>query len=376
MPRRPRILPALAATVAFLLAGIGAEDAGRVAAAPTSSAQAHYLYRAEAAKSRVGIWWDHKQHWYRDRRGSTRLATSWSVVHLFGVINALAIAHPTAGRRANVDSFARGAQRYWNANLRPVPGYAASPGTNNPHARTWFDDNGWWGIAFTDAYSATHEQRYLSYARRAMTFINWAGWDKKNGGIWWDTAHSFHAGESLATGTLLAATLYQDTHLKRYLRMANLYINWADADFRGPDGLYKRHERDITPMPYVQGPMAEAFVRLCHATGDHAYCDEGEELADKAAQRFPHLTMGPQYDAMYIRSLLQLYRLDGNRRWYDIAKRETDRAMRNARDPDGLYMRAWDGRSVTTVGTPHGKLQTHAATTSAIAWMAATPPPP
>jgi uncharacterized protein YyaL (SSP411 family) len=85
--------------------------------------------------------------------------------------------------------------------------------------------------------------------------------------------------------------------------------------------------------------------------------------------------MGPQYDSIYIRSLLELYRLDGKRRWYDIAAAATDRAVRNARASDGLYLRAWDGRSIRTIGTDPRKLQTHAATTSAAAWMAAARPP-
>jgi uncharacterized protein YyaL (SSP411 family) len=128
-------------------------------------------------------------------------------------------------------------------------------------------------------------------------------------------------------------------------------------------------------MPYVEGPMAASFAVLCRATGDSAWCTRAEALAVSTVKRFPQLTMGPQYDSLYIRALLELYRFDGNRRWYDVAARATDRALASAASPNGLYLRTWEGRPITTIGTDPGKLQTHAATTSAAAWMAAAKPP-
>jgi hypothetical protein len=85
--------------------------------------------------------------------------------------------------------------------------------------------------------------------------------------------------------------------------------------------------------------------------------------------------MGPQYDAIYIRCLLELYRFGHNPRWYRIAAAEAQRAMLNGRNGRGLYLRNWDGGSMRAKGTKLGMLQTHAATTSVIAWMAVVPPP-
>jgi hypothetical protein len=339
--------------------------------APTSK----YLRPAKAAVAQSNRWWDGGQRWYRERLGKdANLATLWGIVHLFEAKDALAIADPTPGRIAAVKNFAHGAEAYWNPNLRPAPGYAALRGTRGAHSRTWYDDNGWWGTAFYDAYRATGNTGYLSSAKRALLFVD-SGWDKKKGGIWWDTRHSFHAGESLAGGTLTAAYLYRETHAPFYLSLANKYIRWADADFRGDDGLYDRNELDQTAMPYVQGPMALAFVIICQASGKKAYCDEGEELADRAAKRFPTLEMGPQFDAMYVRSMLELSRFDHNPRWYQIAQAAADRALANARDSSGLFMLTWDGKPMSTIDTASGMLQTHAATTSVLAWLAATPSP-
>jgi uncharacterized protein YyaL (SSP411 family) len=352
---------------------VAAALASPVGAATEPSANTTYLKAAADGAARSSAWWD--GHWYRQRLGGARPATLWGIVHLFEAKNALAIAKPTAGRKAAVRTFAHAAERYWNSNLRPVPGYGPLPGERGQRNHTWYDDDGWWGIAFYDAYRATGDPHYLSSAKRALRFVD-SGWDSRKGGIWWSNQHEFHAGESLAGGTLLAASLYNETHAPVYLRMAMKYIRWADADFRGDDGLYDRHERDDTPMPYVQGPMANAFILLCHSTGQKRFCDEAEELADRAAKRFPTLTMGPQYDAMYIRALLELYRYDHNPRWYRIADTEAQRAMTNGRAPNGLYLRTWSGDSPRSIGTPVNMLQTHAATTSTLAWMAAAKPPP
>jgi hypothetical protein len=367
-----------AAAVALALEPAAPVEAEAPAAAASKPADSRYLKPARAGVARSHTWWDRRAGWYRERLGSGGrypLATLWGVVHLFEATDALAIADPSPVHRAAVRSFAAGAERYWNPNLRPVPGYGPYPGSRGAHDLAFFDDNGWWGIAFYDAYRATGDTRYLASAKRALLFIDRAGWDRRHGGIWWDTAHSFHAGESLAGGTLLAAYLYRETRSPKYLAMARKYIAWADADFRGDDGLYDRHERDATPMPYVQGPMSVAFVILCEGTRDQAYCREAEELADRASTRFPKLTMGPQYDAMYVRSLLELYRFDGNSRWYQRAAEAVDGAMANGRAANGLYLLTWEGLGTRSIGTAPNMLQTHAATTSVIAWMAATDPP-
>jgi hypothetical protein len=369
MPLAAVLLALVAAAIAVAL------DVARPVEADAPAVTTRFFGPAAVARKASRRWLDPRTGWYRQYLDRPDAVTLWHVVHLFGATNALAIAHPTPGRLAAARNFAKAAERYWNPDLRPVGGYGATPGARGAQRRTWFDDNGWWGIAFYDTYRATGDRRYLSSAGRALRFMDTSGWDRHKGGIWWDTNHSFKAGESLGTGTLLAASLYRATRQKRYLAMANKYIKWADADFRGDDGLYDRHERDPTPMPYVQGPMAEAFLILCRATGKKAYCDEGEELADRAAKRFPKLTMGPQYDAMYIRSLLQIYKLDHNPRWYRIAAAAASRALRNARAPGGLYLRTWDGKEMSSVGGRAGMLQAHAATTSVLAWMAATRPP-
>jgi len=369
-----RRLPLIATLIlAICLAACGSAPPAVVQV--RASGQTDYLKAAGAAvKDSKTWWWDSKRRWYRQQLGHAMLATNWGSVHLFGATDALAIAEPTPAHKAAVRAFAKGAERYWNPDLRPVPGYGPYPGNRGANRRTWYDDEGWWGTAFYDAFRATGDRRYLSSAKRALAFLD-SGWDRKSGGIFWDTKRSFKASESLVGANLLAAYLYKETGAPKYLALVKKYTSWADSRLKLADGLYSSRPGNKLEMPYVEGPMATAFVVVCKKTGDQAWCTKGEDLAGRTAARFPKLTMGPQYDAMYVRAMLELYRLDGNRRWYDVAAAATDRALANARGAHGLYLRTWDGRPIQTIGTPPNKLQTHAATTSVIAWMAAAKPP-
>ena len=121
--------------------------------------------------------------------------------------------------------------------------------------------------------------------------------------------------------------------------------------------------------------MFAAFASLCDSTGDTSFCDRAESLADRSARRFSVLRMGPQFDSIYLRSLVELYRFDGNPRWYSIVQQNAGRALDSARDGRGLFLRDWDGGTLSGLGIRPNMLQTHAATSSIFAWLATVPPP-
>jgi glycosyl hydrolase family 76 len=321
-------------------------------------------------------WFNSGRSWWVERLNDTRrypLATIWGVVPLWEALNARAIASPTAANRSAVNDFARGAERYFDPALRPHGGYAPYMGDRGGRERAWFDDNGWWGIAFVDAYRATGNRRYLNDAARALRFIAETGW-ASSGGLWWDTTHPHKSGEALASGTALAAMLYEATGDGSYLRTARKFIGWADAHFTWKLGLYRRNDSDPTPMGYVEGPMIGAHEILCRVAHDAGGCARVEELAENSLTRFgADVNHGPQYDTIYMRWMLELYQHDHDRRWYALVRRNALRAAANARDSRGLYMRAWSGGSAKAAAP--GLLQTHAATVSLFAWLAAAPVP-
>jgi hypothetical protein len=339
-----------------------------------SSPSLPYLQLAQRGVARAqSTWRDPRLGWYDERLNdheSTPLATIWGIAPLFEALDAIDIAAPSSAHAAAVGAFAAGAERYFNSRLRPTAGYAPYPGDRG-QVRTWFDDNGWWGLAFMDAYRATRNARYLRDAQRAFAFIAAQGWDNQGGGLWWNTSHPYKAGEALASGTLLGALLFQRTHDQFYLSQVDKFLRWADAHFLTDYRLYARTDSDSTPTPYIEGPLVEAHQVLCE-TGQQAACARARQLANAAWQRFQaRLEMGPQFDTIYLHWMLVYAAQTGDGRWPALAKQMAARAQAKARDGRGLYLRAWDGTSITAHEARPNMLQTDAATLELFGWLGA-----
>jgi Glycosyl hydrolase family 76 len=231
----------LVAVLALTVTGLACLPAGAGALSPS---QAPYLHAANKGVKQTHRWWNRGRHWYSSVLGGPNVVSLWGVVPLFEALNGLQIAAPSPRHRHRLSKFAWGAERYLNPALVPVPGFGPKPGQHQAGKTTWFDDNGWWGLAFLDAYQATGNGRWLVDAQIAQSFISVSGWDNtpgRPGGIWWNTNHSFYAGESLASGTLLSARLYAITHEQHYLDDALKFIAWGDVWLTDPaTGLYAR----------------------------------------------------------------------------------------------------------------------------------------
>jgi Glycosyl hydrolase family 76 len=404
------------------------------AATARSRSQIHYLAAAKRGVKQTHRWWSPGWHWYTSVIGGSNVASLWGIVPLFEALNGLEIAQPSHRHRHQLNRFARGAERYLNPALEPVPGFGPKPGQHEAGKTTWFDDNGWWGLAFLDAYRATGNPRYLYDAQVAQRFISVSGWDTTPGlpgGIWWNTNHSFYAGESLAGGTLLSARLYALTHDQAYLDDALKYIAWGDVWLTDPStGLYARLRKPGTygttsggttsgapgaaaadqkalstnpdeaakleaagqatpgegeaqtafnnyppfapsPMPYVNGPMILAHRIICEETGKQSFCSRAADLAARTLQVYQRFWMGPQFDFWYVRTMLEFAQLDQGGDWYGIVQRNARSALHRADDRHGLYLRTWYGKKAARASAPKGSLQLHAANAALFAWMAA-----
>jgi hypothetical protein len=352
--------------------------------APTpalSAAQQHYLSLAQAGvASAKRRWGDRRLGWYDSRLNDHDrypLATIWDIVPLFQSLDAIAIAQPTAANRAAVTRFAKGAESYLNRGLHPLPGYSPYPGDRTADTQTWFDDNGWWGLAFVNAYRATGSRRWLSDAERALSYVAAAGWDNKAGGLWWNTGHPYKAGAALASDTLLATLLYEQTKSSFDLDQARKFLAWANTTgFSPADGLYAGSSLNPTPIDYAEGPLIYAQALLCTLTASANDCQRAEQQKSQSLRRFGYLLdFSPQYDAIYLQWMLALYSLEHDRTLYALAADNARNAQTRARNGEGLYLLSWNGETLAPNNARAGMLQTHAATTSLFAWLAVYPPP-
>jgi hypothetical protein len=408
-------------------------------AAGLSGAQAGYLQTAERAVAQAGspsAWGNPRAHWYNgllhDHRRSP-LASIWEIVPLFESVDYLAQADPSGAYVRQAKRFADYAERYWDRNITPAPGVSTRTPAYAPYPRSWndaktyFDDNSWWSLAFLDASSAMRAAgqgaaaaRYLADAERGFAFVYDNGWDGRDGGgLWWNTWHTIpccggvgRSGEALGAATELAARLYQATGNGLYLQAADAYITWANHNLLKWDGSYALAIPREVQMPHDgEGAIIAAFTALCEAgapvppsvyaglppnvigivpsfrlpADPASWCSWAESLAAHTAQGialgsrvldgYLPLNDGPQWDAIYVRGLLSLYGYDHNPLWYEVATHTAQRILANARDSHGLFLKAWDG-SGNVPGTPPGELWADAASVSVLAALADAPPAP
>jgi len=355
--------------VAFALAVPGAGAA---------SPKASYLSLAQQGVSDVRAhWWNASANWYNDTYNaqppSMPLARLWSAYPLFETLVGIELAQPTAANRAALTSFAdQAATLYWNPNIKPYGGYGYYPGMRSAQANVYYDDSGWWGLSFIDAYQASHDRAYLADARRAMRFIVGSGWDSKlGGGTWWDTFHHHKTIEPLAAAVMIGTRLYTLDHDKWALGWAQKLLAWADAhSFNKQRGLYQRSATDSTVMDYMQGLMTTANWELCKALKQPAYCTKAKQVANASLNVFgQNLEWAPMYDVVYLQWMLEYYKESGDARFYNLAAHNAVRAQQQAVNESGYYLNNWDGMSLAD------GLGEEASNLELFAWLAASPPP-
>ena len=363
---------ALAAAVAAAGAAGGtvhrrAHAAG--ASAALTSVQLGYLQLAIRGLNQRRQW--AKGHWYCEYLGCTTaypLLTIWGAAQMFEALDAVSLTDPTAKHLAQTRRVAREAQRYWNPKLH---GYSPYLKDRMRSAELWFDDNGWLGLAFVNAYRATHNARYLRDAGRAYRFIAAHGWDSTSGGMWWNTDHSYHSGEALASGSLLAVLLYSANHDPGELANATRWIDWANHYDLGYDDLYMSGGPGSAAIDYVQAPLIYAQQVLCTETGQREYCN----LAALQAQRVIHAwgtayNLAPQYDSIFMQWMMAYGQAVGDPHWLALAQANATAAIQNARDPRGLWLGSWWGGAIEDPETHPDMLRTVGGTASLFAWLA------
>ncbi|HEV2998178.1 MAG TPA: glycoside hydrolase family 76 protein, partial [Solirubrobacteraceae bacterium] len=300
---------------------------GRLSA---TAGRVEYLHLAEEGMRQRSSWGS--GGWYCEYlhcTGAYPLLTIWGEVRMFEAANAAELASPSSVRRALVDRFARASESYWNPHLN---GYAPYPNDKYRGAEAWFDDNGWLGVAFTEAYRATRESRYLHDARRALTFVAGQGWDAAGGGgMWWNTTHPYHSGEALAADALLATLLYGLDHERSQLATARKLIAWADAHDTGYQGLYLSGGSHSTVIDYIEGPLIYAQYLLCGASGQSGYCEHAAEQAHTMTQIYGvQYNFAPLYDSIFLQWMMAYGKAVGDGHWLALARANAVQASQHA----------------------------------------------
>lgn len=376
MAARRSLSACLFAMVALAVGAMPAQASVGWASASATRTSAHraqsspYVHLAEEGIAQSASW--RTGGWYCEYLGCTGaypLLTIWGDVRMFESVDAIELADPSPAHRARVDRFGRASERYWNPYLN---GYAPYPGDRYRGAEAWFDDNGWLGVAFVEAYRATGERRYLRDAVRAFDFVATNGWDAAGGGgMWWNTHHDYRAGEALAADSLLGMLLYDIGHNPFELREAREFVDWGNSRDIGFHGLYMSGGPHSTVIDYVEAPLIYAQYLLCQATGVQGYCGHAAEQAKAMTEIYGlEYNFAPLYDSIFFEWMMAYGRAVGDNHWLELAQTNAAAAARHAAVARGLWLGSWWGGPIEDSQTLPGMFRTMAGTTSLFAWLA------
>ena len=197
-----------------------------------------------------------------------------------------------------------------------------------------------------NAYRATGTRRWLHDAERALALHRRGRLGPHAGGIWWNTSHPYKAGEALASGTLLATLLYQQTHSASRSARRSRFLAWANtAGFSAADGLYAGSNLDPTPIDYIEGPLIYAQAVLCRLhrrprrlRTRRAPEGHGARRASATCSTSPRSTTRSTCSGCW-----RCTRSTATATLYALAADNARNAQTRALDGQGLYLLSWNG---------------------------------
>ena len=254
--------------------------------------------------------------------------------------------------------------------------YAKSPNQNgykNWH-NEYYDDMGWWAMAWIASYDLTQEKKYLDTARDLFDAMS-AGATTPCRGIWWDEAHTSIATISnsllLAVGAALANRV-PDNDRAGYRAAADAQWDWLSSSGvinkqrllnDGIDQHTCKNDKKTT-WTYNQGVLLRGLSELAIAlpASSTALLARAAQLGDASMTLLadhdgilnepttpPLDQQAAMFKGAYIRSLGGL-----QRRWpRDQVKQFLDRnaaaLVGRAKARDGVFMDLWQGGGTPSV---------------------------
>jgi predicted alpha-1,6-mannanase (GH76 family) len=210
-----------------------------------------------------------------------------------------------------------------------------SPGFIN----RYYDDEGWWALAWIDLYGITDDRRYLDAAKFIFADMTY-GWDNTcSGGIWWSKDRKYKnaiANELfLSVAAQLANAAGNTPERATYLAWATREWSWfshsgmINKDHLVNDGLTASCENNQkATWTYNQGVILGGLAALSKANQDPSLLAEAKAIAEAAlshltdAQGILHDSCEPkcgadgtQFKGIFVRNLRALDEIDPQQRY-------------------------------------------------------------
>jgi predicted alpha-1,6-mannanase (GH76 family) len=231
----------------------------------------------------------------------------------------------------------------------------------------FYDDEGWWALAWIAAYDLTSEDRYLNAAKTIFNDMK-GGWDSTfSGGIWWTKDRNYK--------NAIANELFLSVAARLHLRMpgdrgSGSYLDWAQREWNWfersglinsshliNDGLDSSGRNNgQTTWTYNQGVILGGLVDLYHSTNDSSLLTVAQSIADAAITLLVSNGIlkepcepsncgadGPQFKGIFIRNLYYLYQTTNKQIYKDFITRNADSIWLQNRNSVNQLGLCWTG---------------------------------
>jgi predicted alpha-1,6-mannanase (GH76 family) len=231
----------------------------------------------------------------------------------------------------------------------------------------FYDDEGWWALAWIDVYDLTQDTKYLSMA--SSIFADMAGgWDETcGGGIWWNKDRKYK--NAIANELFLSVA----SHLARRAQMPDKrteYLKWAQKEWSwfqhsgminsqglindGLDSSCKNNQQNT--WTYNQGVVLGGLTELNQVAPDPALPAIAQKIADAA---LAHLTDsngilhdtcepdcgadGVQFKGIFVRNLMALDEAFPDSRYKKFVDKNAESIWEHSKGPNDNFGQVWSG---------------------------------
>jgi predicted alpha-1,6-mannanase (GH76 family) len=230
----------------------------------------------------------------------------------------------------------------------------------------FYDDEGWWALAWIQAYDVTHNKQYLVMAESIFADMS-SGWDSTcGGGIWWKKDR--HYKNAIANELFFSVAAHLSARNSGDRR--NTYLDWAKREWTwfNNSGMINDHNLvndGLTPecknngrttWTYNQGVLIGGLVVLSTVTGDASLKREAKLVAQAAIAKLTdsnqvlHDRTEPncsadtaQFKGIFVRNLVALEKAEHDHTYVEFIHANADSIWKYARTEDNQFACTWSG---------------------------------
>jgi predicted alpha-1,6-mannanase (GH76 family) len=243
----------------------------------------------------------------------------------------------------------------------------AAQKTSQGFINKFYDDEGWWALAWIDAYDLGRDPRYLTMAASLFSDMV-GGWDDRcGGGVWWSKDKTDKNAIENELFLSVAAHLANRVDSKERAQ----YLAWADREWQWflhtgminsenlvNDGLTMdscQNNRKTT-WTYNQGVIVGGLVELNRAYSSAGLLSQAEAIADAAIEKLADKQGilhdpcepdcggdGVQFKGIFVRNLRLLEEVVPGQRYKSFVFKNADSIWSAARGPENQLGTVWSG---------------------------------